>query len=121
MTSHRNKRIKLEAMEHEVPSEFTVRPEVAWNYGDVEMDLNEQTAQRSETPDQLSLKERKKCVMCGAGDHAVTSCPESCCLKVCNFSSYILFPHSTNEIFVISAVKRQSDSRTSVLSASSGF
>ena len=93
MTSQCNKRIKIEAMEHEVPS---VHPEMAWNdemcafyndaYGvDGETDLNEKITQWTDISDQSSLKVRTNCIMCGAGDHVMTSCPNACCLKVCIF------------------------------------
>ena len=93
MTTPCNKRVKIDATEHEVPSEVTVHPEMAWNdemhafynfaYGlDAEVDVNEKPAQWSDT-DHQSLKERTKCAMCGGTNHSSTTCPSSCCLNVC--------------------------------------
>lgn len=95
MPSTRNKRIKIDATEREFPN---IHPEMAWNdemrafYNDAndfdaEMQSNEKFAQWSDIS-HLSPKERTKCAMCGSGDHATTSCPSSCCLKVCIYLLY---------------------------------
>lgn len=97
MSSHCNKKIKVDE------SENNIHPEVVWNdemksfsndaHGyDAGMESNENAAQWSDA-DHSSPQKRTKCAMCGSGDHTTTTCTSSCCLKVC-----ILMLHSHPQI-----------------------
>lgn len=90
------KRQKLDVLEPPQVHSDIMHGEMAWNEDmnvffndswEFEMDfMNEESIEWSELCH--SPKSNTKCSMCGDGDHNITSCPNSCCLKVCFFFKF---------------------------------
>lgn len=93
MQSNSAKRQRLDVAEHQVRSNI-IHPELDWNdtmkasydcsWGiEIYNLMNDEPAEWSELGYYPNTE--LKCTMCGNSDHTATSCPNSCCLKVCSF------------------------------------